>query len=288
MYKNEGLMGLINLGNTCYMNSTLQFLSHTYIDMDIIEELKKNIHRDNITASYYNFLKHKWLSNKDVFKPTELKHSISKFNKTFVGNEQQDSHELLLFLLDNLEKNNLFIKNNFQGSFISTLNCPLCKYQSKTKQPFYTLNLDISHSTNLNDCLNHYLNSEKLDNKNCWRCTKCNQEVNAEKTIKINKYPKNLIIVLKRFSYYRIGKRCNKQISFPLMFKNNTYQLTSIINHYGSYNYGHYTAIGKSPLNGRWIHYNDDKVSYINYESDEQGLTKFGISAYILLYEKVI
>ena len=59
--------------------------------------------------------------------------------------------------------------------------------------------------------------------------------------------------------------------------------IISIINHYGSFDGGHYTSIGKINTN-KWIVYDDIRLSKIQTQHIK---INYKTSAYLLLYEKI-
>ena len=62
----------------------------------------------------------------------------------------------------------------------------------------------------------------------------------------------------------------------PEKDKNNKYDLYGVIQHFGSLNKGHYTALCKN--NGNWVSYNDSDLNIVN-----NPVTK---NAYILFYKR--
>lgn len=112
-FTGHGLVGLDNLGNTCYMSSALQCLSHTRLLVEYFknEAYLRDINLRNrdgtngkLAVAFGELLRVLWTSEKKRFAPNEFKRVLAKFNPQFTGSDQHDAQELLACVLSSLSE----------------------------------------------------------------------------------------------------------------------------------------------------------------------------------------
>ena len=104
-----GLVGLENLGNTCYMNCALQCLCHTALFKDyfLSEAYTRHINTESLdglngefAVSFGLLMQAIWNSSHRIIAPRRFKSSLVELKPQFQGFIQHDAQELLSCILD--------------------------------------------------------------------------------------------------------------------------------------------------------------------------------------------
>jgi len=105
----RGKVGLLNLGNSCYLSSCLQCLSHIlplsayFLSNRYIAALnEKSIDGTGglLANQYATLMQSLWFDNMASLAPTDMKNLLGKIREEYAGFQQHDAHEVVELLLD--------------------------------------------------------------------------------------------------------------------------------------------------------------------------------------------
>ena len=179
---NTNIKGLINTGNTCYINSILQSLAHTphFLTYFLYRKYLNDINtthsdKSQLAEQLHDVFHSMWLSStnnyNNAISPLQFIYTFNSLCKNFVMNEQHDASEFLTYLLDLLheclnrieykpyieinessynqcitafkQRDDSIITDLFQGMFQSSITCNTCKTTRYIYEQFTTLSLPI-------------------------------------------------------------------------------------------------------------------------------------------------
>uniref|UniRef100_A0A1B0G329 Ubiquitin carboxyl-terminal hydrolase 36 n=1 Tax=Glossina morsitans morsitans TaxID=37546 RepID=A0A1B0G329_GLOMM len=303
-------VGMINLGNTCYLNSTLQALFHVpsmanWLMSDTTHMDRCDIADAGCIICAMAKTLHDSQTSQSAIRPYYVYSKLKSICKHLVVGRQEDAHEFLRYLVEAMEKSYLLRFRNYKeldqfskettplnqilgGYLKSAVRCLACNHVSVTFQHFQDLLLDIRKADTVEEALECYFSREKLEDMG-YKCESCKKKVSATKQFSLERAPIALCVQLKRFSMQ--GTKLIKEISIkPRLDLTNylsrnaseqqlTYRLVSMVTHLGaSQHCGHYTAIGLTE-SGTYYKYDDSCVQPIPVEDVCE------TNAYIIFYE---
>ncbi|KAK6734014.1 hypothetical protein RB195_017656 [Necator americanus] len=109
----SGFTGLRNIGNTCFMNATLQMLVNNielktyFLDRHYKLDVNPNNplgFRGRLADAFADFMRLMWNCQNRAIEPAKIKELVAEKASQFANFAQHDAHEFLSFLLDGLHE----------------------------------------------------------------------------------------------------------------------------------------------------------------------------------------
>ena len=288
------MTGLMNVGNSCFINAAIQCLVH----IPELNQVFESLQTDHLFLNEYNDIRKLMLQGHACVHPKRfvsvLQHIANQKNIDFTG--QQDLHECLLFMINTMhdllsysasiefqpseneidKKCHAMLKQTYSKDFSKLIPLFYGIYISRihttvNPEPFFILELPIpKDNASLVDCIQEYSKIEMVE----WYNEETKVKGLFEKQLTIWKFPPLLFITLKRFQ----GLQKNTSMIHIPLFLNlhgNIYELIWVGNHQGSLIGGHYTCSVKKQT---WMYIDDNNTMPIQ---ENQVITP---KAYCLLF----
>ena len=248
-------IGLQNLGNTCYMNTTLQILSHTPNFINRLIQNQNIIDYKTTISKKFLDLINQFIKNSYSFSPIDFKTSFSMKHRQFAGYDQCDTQEFCRVLLEDINSELNKIKNKpvyreldtknktkiecdkeyydlcklredsividtFYGQIINIFTCKnnRCNQQTFSFQKVLDLPLLIPRNIMSSISLNELIkiHFESEDIQFDTKCEGCGQKTIHKKEIFFSRPPEILIL-----SVQRLNMRTKRKNNISIQFSEN-------------------------------------------------------------------
>ena len=276
------IKGFNNIGNTCYINSSLQMLIQ---NIDFCKIILENFNKSENLENMANLIKEYYTTTNYAITPNKIKEIVGNKNKIFCGYEQQDAGEFIIYLIDII---NTDLKKELNPLFdITTETIIKCKIRNClrlsstiSKIPFLILPIK-NECLTLDDCYREFKIHEKLEGDNMYYCENCKEKRIASRYLNIIEWSNNLIILLKRFenNKEKLFKN-NKQLEIPIDWRHN-FTIKGAVIHIGGINGGHYIYISRNLSNNIWSMCDDSSIQLLPKEKVQSYLNIGYIFNYI-------